>query len=382
VGVAYKLAQALATRFPGRLDPNTVLDLVALGTVADVVPLRDENRSLVQQGLMRLRATSRVGLLALFRAAGIEASRIDPTAIGFYLAPRINAANRVATPHAAYDLITAVDEEVAVELASQLDGLNTQRQALVTETFELVAAGLGAPETIVEEARGGSRPPVLIVLGDWPAGISGLLANRLVEVYGLPAFVGTEGEGGIVSISARGTRTVAIDLLIETCEASQPGGLFLGYGGHAHAGGFRIPPERLDIARALLEDQARLQVPLDQIGSVLSVDAEVRLAQLDLNAARIVRTLAPFGVEFTEPLFMSRDVEVREIRPIGNGTHARLTVQQGTARRSAVAFGAPAELMALRPGARLDIVFNLQIDEWEGMQRVQLCIRDWAVRSY
>jgi single-stranded-DNA-specific exonuclease len=226
------------------------------------------------------------------------------------------------------------------------------------------------------------RPPLLLVLGTWPAGISGLLANRLVDLYGLPAFVGTESESGVVSISARGPRAVPIDLLIESCEASQPGGLFLGYGGHARAGGFRLDRGRLELARSLLEDQARLQVPLDQIGSVLTVDAEVRLSQLSLDAARSVRVLAPFGVEFAEPLFLSRDVELRALRPMGDGAHARLTVQQGTARKSAVSFSAPAELLALRPGTRLDIVFNLQIDEWDGMQQVQLCIRDWRVASH
>src|SRR5205823_4273816 len=117
-GVAFKLAQAVALRIPGAPDPDELLDLVALGTVADVVPLRDENRSLVIRGLSRLRSTRRPGLLALFQVAGVQQSRIDPTSLGFYLAPRINAANRMASPRLAYDLLTATDEEMAAGLAA------------------------------------------------------------------------------------------------------------------------------------------------------------------------------------------------------------------------------------------------------------------------
>ncbi len=124
VGVAYKLAESLSASFPVHSPPEELLDLVALGIVADVVPLRDENRSLVVEGLKRLRDTQRPGLDALFRVAGVERRRIDPTAVSFYLAPRINAANRMATPHLAYDLITATDADRATDLAGQLSTHN------------------------------------------------------------------------------------------------------------------------------------------------------------------------------------------------------------------------------------------------------------------
>ncbi|HEX6510350.1 MAG TPA: DHH family phosphoesterase, partial [Chloroflexota bacterium] len=176
-GVAYKVAQALRLRLPGAPDPDDLLDLVALGTVADVVPLRDENRFLVARGLERLRRTQRPGLLALYEVAGIERSRIDPVSVGFYLAPRINAANRMATPRLAYDLVTAADEHIAAELARQLSAYNGQRQTLVAETFDAVAAELGDQSNMAEAVRAGSRAPIVIVVGRWPAGISGLLAS-------------------------------------------------------------------------------------------------------------------------------------------------------------------------------------------------------------
>lgn len=381
VGVAYKLAQALYDRLPGAPDPDALLDLVALGTVADVVPLRDENRSLVIRGLRRLQDTQRPGLLALFRVAGVEQRRIDPTALSFYLAPRINAANRMATPQLAYDLITASDPERAARLAAQLHQHNQSRQLLVAETFDRVAAGLGDPDTIGEEVLGGVRPPILIVSGQWPSGISGLLASKLVERYGLPAFVGADAGDGIVSVSARGVPGMHIDELLEGCEDSLPGGLFLGHGGHARAGGFRVATERYELAREILAREARARVSIDAVGAVLAIDAEVRFPMLTFEAARQIRALAPFGVEFTEPLFLARAAILQRISPMGDGRHARLTLHQEGTRLDGVCFNASPDLMALPAGTRLDIVFHFQLDEWRGRFKPQVCVRDWRAAA-
>jgi single-stranded-DNA-specific exonuclease len=381
VGVAYKLAQALATRLPAAPDPELLLDLVALGTVADVVPLLDENRSLVLQGLARLRDTERPGLLALFEAAGIDRSRIDPVAIGFYVAPRINAANRMATPQLAYDLITASDPDRAAELAAQLSDHNQRRQLIVAEKFEMIAEQIGDPASVAEEVQAGGRPPLLMIVGDWPAGISGLLASKLVETYGLPAFVGSDTGTGIVSVSARGVPNVRIDELLERSESAVPGGIFLGYGGHAGAGGFRVDQERLAQARQLLEEQGYRQIPIDEIGAVLSIDAEVSLRSLTLDAVRRVRALAPFGIGFTEPLFLARNVVLKRRSHLGNGKHARISVQQGSAPMDGIVFNAPEQFAEIPLETRLDTVFHFQLNEWQGLLKPELCIRDWRVAS-
>jgi single-stranded-DNA-specific exonuclease len=378
VGVAYKLIQALAGRVPGAPDPDGFLDLVALGTIADVVPLQDENRSLVIRGLQRLRDTRRPGLLALFEAAGVQRMKIDPTAVGYYLAPRINAANRVATPQKAYALITATEPEVAGELARELSVHNHERQLLVAEKFEEIAEQLGDPATIATEVQDGSRPPLLVVVGNWPAGISGLLASKLVDAYGLPAFVGADSGDGTVSVSARSIPSVAIDELLERCEAALPGGLFLGYGGHARAGGFRVGRESLDVAREILQEQGRRSIPVDQIGAVLAVDAEIKLRQATFDAAKRIRELAPFGLGFPEPLFLARGVEVRRVSAMGGGRYCRLAVQQNGAWADGVCFRAP-DMLELSPGTVLDIVFHLQLDEWQGMTKVQLEIEDFRL---
>ncbi|HZU14232.1 MAG TPA: single-stranded-DNA-specific exonuclease RecJ [Chloroflexota bacterium] len=372
VGVAFKLAEALAAR--GLIPvPDDLLDLVALGTIADIVPLRDENRSLVLRGLHRLHCTVRPGLLALFAEAGVRAADIDPGSVAYYLAPRINAANRLASPQLAFDLLTTADPAVARDLAAQLSRYNVQRQRLVEEHLNTVTASLGAPADVAAAVQSGERPPLLAVIGSWPPGISGLLASKLVEIYGLPAFVGTGEE--IVSVSGRGVPSSRIDDLLERCEAALPGGIFLGYGGHAGAGGFSVRRDQLEVALGLL-DEAAAELPIATVGAVLTIDAEVRLGTLDLHAAQQVQRLAPFGVGFPEPLFLVRDVAVRGIKPLRGG-HARLTLSQNGTTRDAVFFGADEAILSLRPNTVIDAVGHIQINEWNGRSKPELRVRDW-----
>ncbi|HLJ66099.1 MAG TPA: single-stranded-DNA-specific exonuclease RecJ [Chloroflexota bacterium] len=381
VGVAFKLVQALSRRMPGRVDPDSLLDLVALGTVADVASLVDENRSLVIRGLDRLRSTRRPGLLALFEVAGVDPARIDPISVSFYLAPRINAANRMASPQLAYDLITAGDPAEAMRLAHRLSAHNQERQLLVAETLQGITAQLGDPETVAGEIRAGRRPPLLIVVGTWPAGISGLLAAKLVDAYGVPAFAGTDAGAGTISVSARGVPGVHIDELIERCEAALPAGLFLGYGGHASAGGFRIEAAKLPQARELLAEQSTASIRIDEIGAALTIDAEVGLRRLTLDAARRVRSLAPFGMGFPEPLFLTRGARLKRLSARQDSAHVKLTLQQGDGLIDGIYFNATDEFRRLPIWSALDVVYHLQIDQWQGLQKPQACIRDWRESS-
>lgn len=374
-GVAYKLAQALTEKIPTTFDPRAVLDLVALGTVADVVPLLDENRSLVLQGLDCLRRTERPGLLALFTVAGIEQTRIDPTSIGFYLAPRLNAANRMADPRIAFDLITATDPGLASQLAERLNTLNRERQDLVAAQTMSLVQQLGSPDAIAAEVASGRRPPLIVVQGDWPPGISGLLASKLVDLYGLPAFVGATSADGVVSVSARGTADTRIDELLERCETALPGGLFLGFGGHARAGGFRIHAADVDTAVALLQEHVEIDV--SAIGPVLDIDAELPLRWLTLQAAEQLQRLAPFGSGFAEPLFLSRNTTLRRLTARGEGKHASILVGDETSAMSGIWFNADPDFFTMQPGEQIDLVFHLQINEWRGASRAELRIRDW-----
>lgn len=379
VGVALKLVEALAARLPDVPDPDDFLDLAALGTVADVVPLRDENRSLVVRGLRRLRQTQRPGLLALFRVAGVEQAKLDPVSLAFYLAPRINAANRLAHPQLAYDLITAGDAESAERLAGELHAFNLQRQALVAEHADALITTIGDPGEIAAAIRAGDRAPLLFTVGSWPPGISGLLATRLVETYGVPAFAGTVAAGGELSVSARGPAGAHIERLLEDCESAVPGGVFLGFGGHARAGGFRASADRLPEVESLLMEQARGTLAPGVTESELVVDAVVGLGQLTLDAAHKIQSLAPFGAEFPEPLFLARRVTLLRCSPVKGGAHARITLRHNGVSINGISFHVSPKIFELAPATLIDAVFHLQINDWNGQRRVELCLRDWRV---
>jgi len=376
VGVAYKLAQAIAARDTRASNPASYLDLVALGTVADVVPLRDENRSLVIRGLGALRRTTRPGLKALFAAAGVTADRVDPIAIGFYLAPRINAANRLATPQLAFELLTTDDPVRAHALASDLNRYNERRQMLVERCLAEVVATLGTPEEVADRVRSGAEAPILTVIGDWPRGISGLLAGQLAERYGLPAFTGGRTEG-VVAVSGRSVPGVRLDEILEGCEASLPGGIFLGYGGHSGAGGFQVTDDKLETALALLREQAGRQVSVDAIGAGLTIDAEVSLRQLTLTSAQRVAGLAPFGVDFPEPVFLARNVALRRPRLLKDGRHLQFALRSGPHEIDGVAFRADPALRSLTEGTIIDAAITLTVDEWKGNRKAKVQLKDW-----
>jgi single-stranded-DNA-specific exonuclease len=374
VGVAYKLAQVLLAN---EECSRELLDLVVLGTLADVVPLRDENRSFVLQGLDHLRSTERPGLRALFAVAGIEPTQVTPTAVAFYLAPRINAANRMADPHLAYDLITARDSVTAARLANELNTHNRLRQELVSEHLEPLLASLGSSAELVQAVRDGRRPPLLFVEGTWPSGISGLLASKLAEAYGLPTVVVAQQEGEVVGASVRSIPGVDISELLEICQSSRPG-LFLRYGGHTGAGGFAVRVEHLAEARTALEEVAAIHVPRETVGVILHIDAEVSLAQIDLHAVSQVERLAPFGAGFPEPLFLTRHVYLTERRLVGReGKHLQIRVRRGQAHVRGVLFNHDAPLTLVAESEPVDIVFSLGRDEWQGESYPKIYIRDW-----
>ncbi|MGH2443746.1 MAG: single-stranded-DNA-specific exonuclease RecJ [Chloroflexota bacterium] len=377
VGVAYKLVQALAARLESGLEPDIILDLVALGTVADVAPLLDENRALVIRGLRLLQKRPRPGLTALFEVAGVERDNVDPSTVSYYLAPRINAANRMSSPTIAYELLMASKKAAASALAQQLNGLNQDRQLLVEEKFLEIAEELGDPKLMAAEFRAGQRAPILFIVGEWPSGISGLLASQLVQTYGVAAFAGSRSEDSTISVSGRAGPGVHLQGLLEASEAAVPSGLFLNYGGHAAAAGFRIESGRLDEVVRVLETQARGAVRIEEVGAEMRVDAEVSLSSLSLNAAQLVQSLAPFGMGFPEPLFLARGVTVRSVTSIKDGKHARICIGQQRSRMDGMCFNINPEMLELAPGDVLDVVFHLQIDEWNGRLKPEIAVCDW-----
>ncbi|GEM_PF-369011 len=373
-GVAYKLAQVLLESPDRYLQ---LLDLAAFGTIADVVPLQDENRALVMAGLEGLRSTRRCGLRALFSVAGIEPSRIDAGSVGWYLGPRINAANRIADPAIAFELITTLDAVRAQRLAEQLDAHNDLRQTQVAAAVEEAVEIMGAPAEATVDIREGRRPPIACVSGSWGPGISGLVASSLVERYGVPALAASPRKDGRISASGRSIRGVNILEILEAASADRPEA-FLGFGGHSMACGFITTRERLPEAFAAVEAVARSRVPVDDLGITMSIDAQVRLHQLDLRAVEQIESLAPYGQAFPEPRFLACGIYLRGRRPFGaDGRHLKMTACSGDQRVSAICFSCSRELRDFPEDQPLDLAIALVRDERNGASRPQIRIEDW-----
>ncbi|MEL7675542.1 MAG: single-stranded-DNA-specific exonuclease RecJ [Chloroflexota bacterium] len=372
VGVAYKLAQALfqATEandrrhFRPSIQLEDLLDLVALGTVADLAPLdRLENRDLVRRGLQVLNRAQRLGVYELLQVAGInlEQKQVNAMTIGFMLGPRLNAAGRLDSAMIAYQLLTATDQARASALAQQLQALNEQRQAITSETVEI------ARELAFEA---GDDLPIIFAASDaFRPGIVGLVAGRLCEEFYRPAVVIQEGE-----TESRGScRSIAeFDI---TAALDQCADLLVRHGGHAQAAGFTVRNENLPVLRERLMALAQDALAGRELRPTLDVDAEVQPGDLTDLLAYELRRLEPTGAGNDAPLFVARGLRVSEARRVGaEGKHLRLRFGQGGYALDGIAFKLGD--WAGRLEAEMDVAFHLELNEWNGRVKPQLNVQD------
>jgi single-stranded-DNA-specific exonuclease len=367
VGVAFRLAQALflvqcqVGQAPG-LDGNSLLDLVALGTVADLAPLLEENRSLVRRGLEALNEAARPGVEALMAKAGLRRGEVDATAIGFRLAPRLNAAGRIDTAMLAYRLLTSPDPLVASELAAKLDALNQERQELTERTVAVAEAQVLAEDPDAHLYLAASK--------EFLPGIVGLAASRLTEAYYRPSVVVELGEQ-----ESRGScRSIPeFDIIAALDECAH---LFIRYGGHHGAAGFTIATDKLEDLRHRLKAIAAERLAGVELRPTLEIDVEIPLEEVDWATHALLSQMEPCGVGNPQPVLVSRNLEVRDRRSIGSdGKHLKLTLRdsRGTAW-DAIAFRW-GDLLSQIP-ARVDAAYTLEIHEWNGEKRLQLQIQD------
>ena len=361
-GVAFYLAAALRTRLGAAFDPRDLLDLVALGTIADLVPLVAENRILVAAGLRHLTARKRPGLAALARRAELEDGRITAHDAAFRLTPRLNAAGRLGEAQLALDLLLASEAD-AERLAGELDDQNTERQRVQ----ELVWKEALAMATAQVEEDGAAA--LVVGAEGWHAGVVGIIAARLVDRFGRPAIaIGfRDGEG-------RGSaRTVpGVNLFDALAACSQH---LTKFGGHAGAAGMSVAIANLDAFRAAFVAEAARQLGAVRPSSAVTVDAEVTLRDLDLGFAEELARLAPFGVANREPLFALSGVTASATRVVGKD-HLQLTLAHGGAMGEAIAFGfADADP---GPGARVDLAATAELDTFRGLTRVRLKVAKLA----
>lgn len=371
VGIAFKLLQA----FYGLEASDEywpLLDLVALGSIADLVPVVGENRILVKHGLEQLAVTTRPGLRALAEVAGIQLSSpggVTPGRIAFGLAPRINAAGRVDDATVAVRLMLTTDPFEARELASQLDHRNRERQELEGQILEDALARMAATHDLAHD-----RAIVLSSPG-WHPGVLGIVASRLAERFGRPtALIGTQGDEARGSVRAAGGWHVADAL-------SRCADLLTHHGGHRSAGGFSLAPERIEAFRARLLSLAAADLPEEILAPILDIDAEVALDDLDLDLAQALARLGPHGLGNPEPVLVARGLQVmRSARRVGRN-HLKFKVRQLASSRQvvdAIGFnlGSYAELLDHPTPPRVDLAFVPERNVWNGREMLQLRVKD------
>jgi single-stranded-DNA-specific exonuclease len=367
VGLAYKLAQALfrvgrqTARLPD-IAEEALLDLVALGTVADLVPLLGENRALVRQGLEVLNRLERPGVEALMADANLRRGEVDATAIGFRLGPRLNAAGRIDTAMLAYRLLTSTDQQETRELAQQLGQLNERRQTLTEQVVAEAEAQVlaGDPDAHLYLAASPEFLP----------GIVGLAASRLTETYYRPTVVVELGEQQSRG-SCRSIPEFDITAALDRCAD-----LLIRHGGHAAAAGFTIASDRLDALRRCLQAIAAEQLAGADLRPLLKIDAEIPLEEVDWATHALLGGLEPCGTDNPHPVLLSRGVEVRDRRAIGGEQkHLKLTLRDGRGVSwDAIYFGG-GRLWDQIP-ARVDVAFALDVREWNHEKRLQLNVQD------
>ena len=356
VGLAYVLAMALARNCRSEQGLAMARDLFCIGTIADMAPLQGVNRRWLIDGLPGLKRSSLAGLQALQQVAGLDDAPVDAGAVGFQIAPRINAVGRLGDPQLVVDLLTTNDRDQALELARQCEQLNRQRRDLC-DAIEAEARAL-------VDADGEQRSPFLLLAqSHWHHGVIGIVAARLVDHFGLPvALLASEGDGRLRA-SVRAPKGFAVDAALQSCSE-----LLERHGGHPAAGGFTVRPEQLTQLHERLNARAEAWLQLQGGLRLVEPEALVRLEELTPAFWKQLQRLEPFGAGHPTPLFWSSRCRISQQRLLRGG-HLQLNLQQGDALMRAIAWrwgdndSLPKEV---------DVAFQLRLNRWNGTEQLQL----------
>lgn len=376
-GVAFKLAWAMAQRASGseRVTPELrdylldAMGLSALGLIADVVPLRDENRVFVKHGLKRLITVPPVGVQALLAVSGLaEGKPLRAEDVSFRVAPRINAAGRLGCARLVVELLTTKSLQKAKEIAEYLEKQNTERQfierKIVKEARELVEA-----EAYHTQAG------IVLASTEWHAGVVGIVAGRIAEYYARPTLIVSLKEGDAISTgSARSVPGFAVNMALQGCDD-----LLEGHGGHAAAAGFKVKSSNIAALRAKFCEQVAHLMPSGPASPKLHLDAEIPLASLTYGLIKDIDKLEPYGSENPRPKFLATGLMIDSPKKMGQGErHLSFRVKQGTTTLRAVAFGMADQLEdMLSQEGNCSVVFTAKINEWNGARRVELEVLDF-----
>ncbi len=359
LGVRARLRESGQSMLP---DLRRYLDLVTLGTIADIVPLVEENRVLVKHGLRELMQTQRPGLVALKAVSGVSA--VSSGVVGFRLAPRLNAGGRLADATRAVELLTTDDVARAEQLATELDQENRARQSIEQEILN---------EALFEAEREGylaSRRSIVLASSEWHPGVIGIVASRLVERFYRPTvLLAISSDTGIARGSGRSIRGCNLHAAFKTC-----GHLLEGFGGHHMAAGLSIRQEQIPEFAEQFDAAVRDATTADDFIQETRIDAELGFSELCDNLLEDLNRLEPHGAANPEPIFLARQVTVVSRRIVGEN-HLKLFLRQGNRALSAIGFRMGEQEVA--EGAVLDVLFSPELNEWNGTTSLQLRLRDF-----
>ena len=362
VGVAFKLAHALYGELPTHL-----FEFVAIGTVADLVPLVDENRYLVKRGIEEMKRSLSPWVQAMCEVSSADQSKINEETIGFYFGPRLNAVGRLGEAAPGVELLMAEDVTKATALAKQLNSCNTERKDIVKAITEQATAMIEADEKIRNSL-------VLVVAGEgWNPGVVGIVASRLVELYYRPTIVlSLDPEKGTAKGSAR-----SIEGFHLYNELAKNRDILPHFGGHPMAAGMTLPLEHVDELRTRLDVQARACLTEEQLTPVVHIDIPLKMDEISAEAIEEIAKLGPFGTDFPKPVYVLEDVEIASMRKIGAAeNHIKMELTDGFEKLDSIGFDKGHLHDELTYGIKVSFIGDLQINEWQGRKKAQFMIED------
>lgn len=371
VGVAFKFMTALWTKLFPEKDiiafSNEIIEFVALGTVADVAPIEDENRSIVKLGCDALQNTQKCGIQQLLKVAGVK--KVDTTAIGFFLGPRINAMGRLADPITSLELLLETSPSRATFLANQLDAMNKRRQEqtdhILDEARELIDEDLTNTAIIVLSARA------------WHPGLIGLVAGRIAEEYARPTLVCTINAEGVAKGSCRSTRNFDI---FDALKSPKCVNYFTRLGGHPFAAGFEILAENIENLKRDVNEYA-----IEKTGGfsegikIIDVDHKINAADISSSICDALLKIGPFGASNPEPIFLTKNIKIVESSTVASGKHLKMKVEAGKWDKqwlNAIWWRNGERIEEFAPDVKVDLIYKLSMEEFQGRTNLTLIVED------
>jgi single-stranded-DNA-specific exonuclease len=368
VGVAFKLAHALYGQLPEHL-----LEIAAIGTIADLVPLVDENRLIASRGVAMLSRSKRIGIKALLKVCGLEGQVLTAENIGFAIGPRINAVGRLESADPAVNLLLTDSMEEAEELANEIDNLNKERQKLVNkmteEAYELVDMHYPAEENEV----------LVIAKEGWNPGVVGIVASRVVEKYYRPTIIlSIDTEKNIAKGSARSIEGFDLFANLSKCRDILPH-----FGGHPMAAGMTLDLDKVDELRARLKEHAKETLTADDFTPIKHIDLSCSLEEITIDTIEQINRLAPFGMKNPSPKVVLTCDKIQEMKTVGAGSkHLKMTIAENGSSIDTIGFHLGEKLEHISPLAQVSVVGELGINEWNGFRKPQLLMEDVAVQDW